>query len=153
MTKPFRLGEGRGSDYEPIMIPAPAFKGEPSPGVPVAEVIREAEALEKDARPRLVCVRCGHPITSSRARAEIAGSHVHSRVNPIGIEYRFGCFSAAPGAAVSGIPTLEHSWFPASAWQYAHCAACGVHLGWFFSGAESFHALILDRLREEKAEG
>jgi len=32
-------------------------------------------------------------------------------------------------------------------WQIADCGACGVHLGWSFTGAsERFYGLILDRL-------
>jgi hypothetical protein len=82
------------------------------------------------------------------------GSTVHRRVNPAGIVFEFGCFASAPGAAVIGEPTEEHSWFPGYVWSYVLCRGCGEHLGWHFQGADSpFHGLILDRLVPEQPGG
>jgi hypothetical protein len=94
----------------------------------------------------LLCRACGHPVTSEREAIETGGSHVHTRLNPAGVLFRFGCFRAAPGAKVSGVPSTEHTWFLGCAWQYAHCASCGAHLGWAFGGAEAFFGLVLERL-------
>ena len=116
----------------------------PEPGaVPVPTL----EAKTKPARRRpLVCAACGRGITWEDQRRDVSGRHEHTRVNPVGIEYHFGCFSDAEGCAVSGERTDEHTWFPGCAWQLAHCRGCGVHLGWFFSGADRFYGLVLDRL-------
>lgn len=96
---------------------------------------------------RLRCRLCGAVITSDGHRIEIAGRHVHRRVNPAGFEFEFGCFDAAAGAAVVGPSTAEFSWFPGYAWSYSVCRACGAHLGWFFEGGDpAFHGLILNRL-------
>lgn len=94
----------------------------------------------------LLCAACAHPVTSQREAVEVGGSHVHTRLNPLGVLYRFGCFGAAPGVRVSGAPSSEHVWFSGCRWQYAHCGKCAAHLGWAFSGADAFFGLVLDRL-------
>jgi hypothetical protein len=85
-------------------------------------------------------------VTSQREAIEIAGSHVHTRLNPVSVLFRFGCFRAAPGARIAGEPSSEHVWFAGCLWQYAHCGACRAHLGWAFSGADAFFGLVLERL-------
>ncbi|MBI3183244.1 MAG: hypothetical protein HYZ28_13990 [Myxococcales bacterium] len=110
-------------------------------------------ATAKDEGPgeerALVCVACAHPITHEGCRVEVGGSHRHTRLNPAGTLFHFGCFSRAEGCVVSGPPTLEHTWFPGHAWQYASCARCRAHVGWFFMGDRTFFGLILDRLAGE----
>jgi len=120
---------------------------------PAPEGDKTPEATPQDAdtkrAPRqLVCARCAHRITSDAHRTTAAGAHTHDKVNPFGLTFRFGCFSRAEGCAVEGTPTLENSWFAGYTWQYALCAACAAHLGWFFAGEGSFFGLILDRLIE-----
>ena len=102
-------------------------------------------AGESDAR-KLCCVACGHEITEEAARIEVGGGHGHTRLNPAGVLFHFGCFARAPGAGVTGIPVSEHSWFPGCAWQFADCAGCRAHLGWYFTGEASFFGLIAERL-------
>lgn len=92
---------------------------------------------------------CGEPITSRAHQTTVAGSHVHHRTNPAGVTFEFGCFSAAPGVAVVGPATDEHSWFAGCVWSFALCGGCTEHLGWLFEGAERFYGLILDRLVDE----
>ncbi len=61
----------------------------------------------------------------------------------------FGCFSDASGCLVYGIPTSEYTWFTGYRWNYAHCAACLSHLGWFYqSDSDGFFGLILDKLMD-----
>jgi hypothetical protein len=97
--------------------------------------------------PRYRCRSCGHPITSPTARAAVDGAHEHTRINPAGIEYRIGCFHAAPGCAVVGEETEFYSWFPGHAWRIAICRGCSAHLGWAFrAGERRFHGLIVERL-------
>ncbi len=114
----------------------------------------ELEAIfEISSGRRLLCAACGEPITTDEQRISIAGRHVHRRVNPVGVEFEFGSFSAAPGSVVVGQPTTEFAWFAGYSWVYAICRGCGAHLGWLFEGHEPrFFALILNRLEEEPDE-
>ena len=99
---------------------------------------------------RLLCARCGHPITRHGERIEVDGSHDHRRMNPAGCRYHFGCFRAAPGCTTQGAPSHEHTWFAGYAWRLANCAGCLGHLGWRYErGADGFFGLILERLAEE----
>jgi hypothetical protein len=121
------------------------LKGEFSP----EERLRSqpADAPERTAPDApLCCVRCGHPITHDRHRTTVDGRHAHTRVNPYGFVFHFGCFAEAEGCSVEGPPISRDSWFPGYAWEIAHCAACQTHLGWAFQGEGRFFALILDRL-------
>jgi len=101
-----------------------------------------------DVERPLVCRFCASLITSAKEAIEVGGSHVHTRLNPASVLFRFGCFRLAPGARVSGEPSSEHAWFAGCLWQYAHCGKCGAHLGWAFSGADVFFGLVLERLSE-----
>jgi hypothetical protein len=100
---------------------------------------------------RLLCAVCAEPVTADDHRIAIAGRHRHRRTNPAGIDYTFGCFSQAPGAAAVGPSSVEHTWFAGFSWRIAICRGCGAHLGWRFEAAGSaFHGLILDRLEAER---
>jgi hypothetical protein len=101
---------------------------------------------------RLLCHLCEEPITADGFRIAVAGSHLHTRTNPAGIRFEFGCFSQAPGAAAQGAATSEHSWFAGHTWRFSVCGTCGEQLGWLFEGTapESFHGLIGDRLVPEE---
>jgi hypothetical protein len=97
--------------------------------------------------PRLLCVRCRHPITDNDQRIDANGSHAHTCTNPNGITFNIGCFRDAPGCAAIGAATTEYTWFRGYAWRIADCAKCGAHLGWqFTSPADGFFGLIVDRL-------
>ncbi len=90
------------------------------------------------------CAACGEKICRHQDAIEVAGRHIHARLNPHGALFAFGCFSSAR-CAVSGAPTTEATWFPPSAWQYAHCR-CGAHLGWYFTNG--FYGLVMEKLVE-----
>ena len=99
---------------------------------------------------RLLCARCGHPVTRERERIDIDGVHEHRRTNPAGYRFHFGSFRAAPGCTTQGAPSHEHTWFAGYAWRIANCASCLGHLGWRYErGADGFYGLILERLAEE----
>ena len=106
--------------------------------------------VEDEAAPgrgrKLVCRRCHATITDEGQRVSVEGQHVHTRLNPAGINFCFGCFAAAPGCALQGAASSEFSWFEGCRWRIALCAECGAHLGWVFDGARHFYALILSRL-------
>jgi hypothetical protein len=103
-----------------------------------------------DARP-IVCAACGFAITRNDARIAVGGEHEHTRVNPAGWVYRFGCFAEAPGCRPSGVPSKQATWF-AGYWWYAQvCGGCAEHLGWLFfiePSESQFYGLVLDRLAE-----
>lgn len=100
-----------------------------------------------DPEEAILCRTCRAPVTESRAAVSVNGSHLHTFFNPAGIVFDIRCFSRAAGCSVYGEPTSEFAWFAGSHWQYAVCATCQVHLGWFFNApASSFFGLIRDRL-------
>jgi hypothetical protein len=49
-----------------------------------------------------------------------------------------------------GAATEEHTWFAGCRWRVAACGGCGEHLGWAFTGVDSFFGLILARLTGER---
>ncbi|MFZ5441380.1 MAG: cereblon family protein [Myxococcota bacterium] len=116
------------------------------------ETLRDDDERLRRAR-RWRCARCGHGITDDASRTEVDGRHVHLRLNPSAFAFLFGCFGEARGCLLVGEPTAEATWFSGCRWQFAHCAACGAHLGWAFSGAQAFFALVLERLVAPEAEG
>jgi hypothetical protein len=96
---------------------------------------------------RLFCARCRHPVTHQDERIEVAGGHRHTRTNPAGFTFTFGCFREAGGCIAVGAATREHTWFAGYAWRIALCASCERHLGWRFEApGDRFHGLILERL-------
>ena len=122
----------------------------PDQGAGRPEVAVEDRRVDEDAR-AIRCAACGKAITTSAQRIPVAGAHEHTRFNPGGFVYRFGCFQDAPGCAVAGEPTSEATWFAGYAWRYALCRGCGVHLGWRFEGPGGFFGLVLERLVEDDA--
>jgi len=103
---------------------------------------------ERDDRV-VVCGGCGHVVSSTAARTEIAGRHEHTCVNPHGFVYHIGCYRSAPGLSGHGEVSDFYSWFAGYAWQIALCQRCSAHLGWSFTGTDpAFHGLIADRIEE-----
>ncbi len=76
-------------------------------------------------------------------------------MNPGGFVYRIGCFGEALGCFLVGPSSTEYPWFPGFVWRCAHCAGCGVQLGWQFRspGEAGFFGLILDRLVDQPSAG
>ena len=103
--------------------------------------------LAVDPEEAILCRSCRALVTESREAVSEKGSHLHTFFNPAGIIYEICCFSRAEGCTVYGESTAEFSWFAGSRWQYAVCATCQAHLGWFFTlPASSFFGLIRNRL-------
>jgi hypothetical protein len=116
-------------------------------------IARRAPAGHRDAGAgsgrRLVCVRCGHAITSDDQAMTVEGLHEYTQVNPGGFVWNFRCFASAPGCAARGAPSSDFTWFAGHAWQIQHCAGCDIHMGWRFSSpAGVFYGLITERLVE-----
>ena len=107
---------------------------------------------ERARRQHLLCVACGQVITTGDARLAVDGAHVHTRTNPDGFTFTFGCFATAPGCVAQGVPSRQASWFPGYFWWTRACASCQGHLGWlFFADVGEFYGLVLDRLHEVEA--
>lgn len=106
------------------------------------------EAAQRGGR-RLVCSRCGYPITSEADRVNVAGAHLHTFANPHGFIYRIGCFGTAPGCAGTGQQSADFTWFAGYTWETLVCARCATHLGWRFTSSDrTFAGLIIDKLVE-----
>ena len=103
----------------------------------------------KPSRHVLYCAICEDAITTAEARVAINGDHEHRFTNPHGFQFLIGCFSDAPGCAISGPPNHADTWFPGFFWQIAACGACQHHLGWWFEtpSGRGFYGLILPRLK------
>jgi len=114
------------------------------------EAVDHATGVEGGGGGRdLVCVACGEPITSDRARVDVGGQHRHVCVNPSGIPFDIECFRRAPGCVPHGPRETYWSWFEGYAWQIALCRGCRAHLGWSFHGdGGGFHGLITARIVE-----
>ncbi|HSP79450.1 MAG TPA: cereblon family protein [Myxococcaceae bacterium] len=135
-------------NLQPRQTPSPRWlKGTPAAPSEV-EPARQAEQEAESRAPEspLCCARCGHVITRERDRTTFNGRHTHTRHNPAGFVFHFGCFARAEGCLVLGPPTAEASWFSSHLWELALCAACHTHLGWAFHGEGHFFGLVLDRL-------
>lgn len=135
-----------------MLLPALAKDPRP-PSTPAraASPSTEDAALVDRAR-ALVCRVCRAPITTENARVSLFGEHTHERMNPSGFVFRIGLFRRAPGALAASPPSDEFPWFPGHRWQIVVCRQCLEHLGWLFTGAETFHALVLDKLVIEEGE-
>ncbi|MEW6367145.1 MAG: cereblon family protein [Acidobacteriota bacterium] len=123
---------------------------------PMQVVLTDIEKRERegmgDEKHLFLCKMCGIPITSPSHVISVSGSHEHTFQNPAGFVFDIGCFSAAEGCVIHGMPTIEYTWFPSYAWVYAFCTGCVSHLGWFFqSASDGFFGLVLDRLIEWRA--
>jgi len=73
------------------------------------------------------CSRCGHRV-ARRQHNEGSSSHV----NPNGVHFHIGRFSAVDGVKALGDATSEGTWFPGWDWRAGECQACRAHLGWRF---------------------
>ncbi len=116
------------------------------------QLSKDRERSTTDPTRPLRCTACGQPVTDADQRTDRGGAHTHCVTNPLGLEFRIGCFSKAPGCTLIGEATTEHTWFADHAWRIALCRRCGTHLGWGFSatGDEGFFGLILQRLTESR---
>ncbi|QJT09443.1 cereblon family protein [Oceanidesulfovibrio marinus] len=118
---------------------------------PLDDVDYEDETETSDSGGNILrCRSCGHAITKASFRTQKGGRHCHVFCNPSGIVFEIGIFSAAPGAALTGQPSSEFTWFPEHSWRIAVCGSCLVHLGWIWSGpAGMFYGLVLNMLVED----
>lgn len=93
-----------------------------------------------------LCAWCLNPVANERARFKYEGKDEFTFSNPEGIHFDITTFSQTLGCRQTGVPTLEHTWFPGHAWSFCQCARCGQHLGWYYAGQHDFAGLIKDRI-------
>ncbi len=114
----------------------------------VAELERETRTSPALAEPEgdWLCGWCHNHVANDRDRFCYEGKDEFAFSNPEGIRFEIITFLQAPGCDRTGVPTLDHTWFPGHAWSFCHCAACGQHLGWHYSGQHDFAGLIKSRI-------
>ena len=101
------------------------------------------EKSEVKEQKDVLCRNCEHVITSPKLAIQ---PHEHTFRNPAGYSFHVLRYKDAPGAANVGEPTTEACWFPGYSWTFAICKQCNNHLGWWYSGQDSFAGLIARRL-------
>ncbi len=138
---------GKAEVPEPCILRSPP-ENKLHPPMPVKQSEHEPASIE-ELEHWLVCIHCGGGITRPSSRISVDGGHRHTFANPHGIVFEIGCFAEAEGCLAIGEATDDFSWFRGYKWRIAICSRCSVHLGWRFesSGGDTFHGLILDRLR------
>ncbi len=113
---------------------------------------KEQNSAKRKKEHALLCGRCGAIITNREEAVSVNDHHEHAFFNPAGIAFEIRCFGKARGCEVEGSPTGEFSWFSGYSWQYAICASCLSHLGWFFTAdgktGASFFGLRASLLRD-----
>jgi len=106
-------------------------------------VIQDKNQEKEQPQKSIFCRQCGHIITSHSLAVQ---PHENTFRNPAGYSFHVLSFSDAPGAAEVGDATEFATWFSGYAWSYALCQKCKAHIGWWFSGKDSFVGLIATRL-------
>ena len=135
-------------EVAPVCGPASA---EPDTGL-VVPTIAEPEAAPDTATATAdtandwLCAWCQNRVASEKDRFAHNGKGECTFRNPEGIRFEIITFSRTLGCKESGVPTLEHTWFPGYAWSYCQCDDCGQHLGWYYAGQQEFAGLIIARI-------
>lgn len=101
------------------------------------------ETTDVEEQKSVRCKNCNYEITEPAFAIE---PHEHTFRNPAGYSFHVLCYSTAPGATSEGQATTADSWFAGYAWTFAICGQCHNHLGWWYTGENSFAGLIATRL-------
>lgn len=105
----------------------------------------EHETTDDDV---IVCANCDHLITRARWRITKNEDNEHTVFNPGGQVFRIACFKEAVGVCSQGPPRSEFTWFKGYSWQVGRCAGCSTHIGWRYTGSDTFFGLIKDQLKD-----
>ena len=108
-----------------------------------------ADQESADPDDKIFCAQCGHFITRSHWRISRNGDHQHTVFNPAGQVYQIVCYADAPGVVPDGQPSDNFTWFAGYLWQVAYCRNCNRHMGWMFTGDDTFFGLIKSHLTSE----
>ena len=111
---------------------------------PVVE--RRIESSTADSAGDWLCAFCLNRVANDRDRFQFGGQDEFTFTNPQGIRFEIITFLQTLACRETGTPTLAFTWFPGHAWSFCHCAECGQHLGWFYSGQHTFAGLIRARM-------
>jgi hypothetical protein len=115
-------------------------------GTGTVELPQGDESVEVEQDDRIRCAACRAVVTRGALAVTRGGAHQHTFRNPAGYSWTVRCFRDATGCAPAGAFTDDATWFAGYSWCFAHCKACGHHLGWWFVGTgPSFVALIVSR--------
>jgi hypothetical protein len=110
------------------------------------EIRPRTRSRRGDAANDWLCAWCLNRVASEKDRFYFNGKSEFTFVNPDGIRFDIITFSQTIGCQQSGVPVLEHTWFPGHAWSYCLCELCHRHLGWHYAGPHQFDGLIRDRI-------
>ena len=115
---------------------------------PASPVLLDNDEAQKSATQHgIYCASCDHLLSQHVSRLDCQGSHIHTRLNPAGVQFTFACFAGIEHVVIRGTPTLEHSWFHGYHWQLLFCQHCQNHLGWDFSSvSDCIYGLITNRI-------
>jgi hypothetical protein len=93
-----------------------------------------------------LCTWCLNRVASEKDRLYYDGKSEFTFRNPEGMRFDIIIFSRTIGCRQTGIPTIEHTWFPGHRWSYCLCDRCNMHLGWQYKGPSEFAGLIRARI-------
>jgi len=116
------------------------------PAIAQPEAAPDTATAAGDTAEDWLCAWCHHRVASEKDRFTHSGQDQFTFRNPDGIRFEIITFSRTLGCKESGMPTLEHTWFPGYAWSYCQCDDCGQHLGWYYTGKTEFAGLIIARI-------
>jgi hypothetical protein len=85
----------------------------------------EDATAPEDAAGDWLCAWCQHRVAREKDRFAFDGKDEFTFSNPARIRFALIIFSRTLGCRESGVPTLEHTWFPAHARSYCLCANRG----------------------------
>jgi hypothetical protein len=94
------------------------------PGMAEPEAASRVRTVLGDAGGDWLCAFCHNRVASENDRFEYDGQDEFSFVNPDGMRFEIITFSRTLGCARSGLPTLDHTWFPGHSWSFCQCARC-----------------------------
>ena len=117
-----------------------------SPGIAEPAVESRTEVSTGNAEGDWLCAWCLNRVANERDRFSYNGQDEFNFSNPDGIRFEIITFSQTLGCRRTGVPSLDHTWFPGHAWSYCQCDRCGQHLGWYYTGQHEFAGLIKDRI-------
>ena len=117
-----------------------------TPATAEPELRSRTETSAGDPAGDWLCAWCHNRVANEKDRFRYQGKDEFTFSNPEHIRFEIILFSHALGCQQTGVPTLNHTWFPGYAWAYCQCGQCHQHLGWLYAGPDQFAGLIRNRI-------
>jgi hypothetical protein len=117
-----------------------------TPAVAEPEEASQTAPSSGDTGNDWLCAWCHNRVATEKDRFPYNGKDEFTFSNPERIRFAIITFSRTLGCRQTGVPTLEHTWFPGYAWSYCLCGNCGQHLGWYYTRKIEFAGLIIARI-------